>query len=277
MTVQPLIFAHRGANAVAPENTLPAFEKALEMGADGIELDVQATADGALVVLHDFSLGRTTTGAGLLRSHTLAQLADVDAGVRFDDSFAGTPIPTLEQVFDLVEERYIVNVEIKNMDWHGGREAKPLTRMLQRRGLHDQVIVSSFNPFSLRKMRQLDPSTALGLLYFPKLPRRTGPSGNVIQKVRHLPLKHPFFHLSRAWFSSRIAPEALHPYFESIDARLVTTARSQGQRVNAWTVNSASEGRRLARLGVNAIITDLPDVMRHELSMVDPNGEPPDS
>ena len=246
MTVQTLIFAHRGANAVAPENTLPAFEKALELGADGIELDVQATADGALVVLHDFSLSRTTSGAGLLRSHTLAQLADVDAGVRFDDSFAGTPIPTLEQVFDLVGERCIVNVEIKNVDWDGGREAEPLTRMIQARGLHDQVIVSSFNPFSLRKMRRLDATIALGLLYFPQLPRSSVPPGSVIQKVRSLPLKHLFFHLSRAVFSSRIVPEALHPHFASVDARLVATARSRGQRVNAWTVNNASEARRLA-------------------------------
>ena len=274
MTAQPLIFAHRGANAVAPENTLPAFEKALELGADGIELDVQATADGALVVLHDFSLGRTTTGDGLLRAHTLAQLADVDAGVRFDNSYTGTPIPTLEQVFDLVGERCIVNVEIKNLDWDGGSEAEPLTRTVQRRRLHDQVIVSSFNPFALLKMRQLDPSIALGLLYFPRLPRPTGQPGNLIQKVRQLPLKHLFLHLSRTWSSSRIAPQALHPYFESIDVQLVTQARSRGQLVNAWTVNSATEALRLARLGVNAIITDLPDAIRQGLSMADPGADP---
>ena len=274
MPAQPQIFAHRGANAVAPENTLPAFEKALELGADGIELDVQATADGALVVLHDFSLGRTTTGAGLLRARTLAQLADVDAGARFGEPFAGTPIPTLEQVFDLVGERCFVNVEIKNVDWDGGREAETLTRMIQRRALHELVIVSSFNPFSLRKMRRLDPSIALGLLYFPKLPRRTGLTGNLFQKIRQLPLKHLFFHLCRAWFSTRIAPQALHPHFESVDAQLLAEARSRGQLVNAWTVNSVSEAQRLSRLGVNAIITDLPDVIRQGLSKADPGAKP---
>ena len=170
MSSQPLIFAHRGASAVAPENTLPAFSKALEMGADGIELDVQATADGELVVLHDFNLERTTTGTGLLRKHTLAQLVDVDAGIRFNDAFANTPVPTLEQVFELTADRCIVNVEIKNMDWGGGPEAGPLSHMIRRRRLHDRVIVSSFNPFSLRKMRKLDPAIPLGLLYVPKLP-----------------------------------------------------------------------------------------------------------
>ena len=273
MATHPQIFAHRGANAVAPENTLPAFEKALELGADGIELDVQATADGALVVLHDFSLGRTTTGAGLLRAHTLAQLAAVDAGVLFDDSFAGTPIPTLEQVFDLVGARCIVNVEIKNMDWRGGREAEPLARMIRRRRLHEQVIVSSFNPIALRKMRQLDPAIALGLLYFVKPPPQMGAPGNFIQKVRHLPFKHLFFHLTRPWFAADIVPQALHPYFQSIDAQLVAEARSRGQLVNAWTVNSVTEARRLARLGVDAIITDLPDEIRRGLAMDEP-GEP---
>ncbi len=255
MTKQPQIFAHRGANAVAPENTLPAFEKALEIGVDGIELDVQATADGELVVLHDFSLERTTTGAGALRAHTLAQLAAIDAGVRFDDAFAGTPIPTLEQVFDLVEDRCIVNVEIKNMDWNGGREAGPLARLIKRRQLFDQVIVSSFNPISLRKMRQLDPSIALGLLYFP--------------------LKHLFLHLSRSLLSRGIAPDALHPHFASIDAKLVAAARSRGQRVNAWTVNSVAEARRLAGLDVDAIITDLPDVIRQGLPKAGTQQPPP--
>ncbi len=258
MTALPQIFAHRGASAVAPENTLPAFETALELGADGIELDVQATADGELVVLHDFNLERTTTGAGPLRDHALAQLSAIDAGVRFSDVFAGTRIPTLEQVFDLVGDSCIVNVEIKNMDWNGGREAEPLARIIKRRGLYDQVIVSSFNPVSLRKMRQLDPSVPLGLLYSSK------PS-----------LTHLLLLLARPWLSRSIAPDALHPYFEAIDAKLIETARSRGQQVNAWTVNSVPEAFRLARLGVNAIITDTPDVIRQGLSQAHEQNLPP--
>ncbi len=272
MTTQPQIFAHRGANAVAPENTLPAFEKALELEADGIELDVQATADGALVVLHDFSLSRTTTATGLLRAHTLAQLADVDAGVLFNESFAGTPIPTLEQVFDLVGKRCIVNVEIKNIDWRGGREAEPLARIIQRRRLHDQVIVSSFNPIALLKMRRLDPSIALGLLYFSKPPRKMDGPSSFIQQARHVSLQHLFFHLFRACFSPLIAAEALHPYFQSIDAGLIAKARSRGQFVNAWTVNDVTDARQLARLGVDAIITDVPDKIRQGLTMDAPDG-----
>lgn len=266
MSTTPQIFAHRGASAVAPENTLPAFEKALDLGADGIELDVQATADGELVVLHDFSLERSTSGVGLLRNHTLAQLAGIDAGIRFSQSFANTPIPTLEQVFDLVGDRCIVNVEIKNMDWDGGPEAGPLAHMIKQRGLYRQVIVSSFNPLSLRKVRRLDPSIRLGFLYFAQPPHSNGAKESLLKRIRPLPLKLLFLHLTRPWFTRVIAPEALHPYFAAIDSQLVEAARARGQLVNAWTVNDGREARRLARLGVDAIITDVPDEIRRELS-----------
>ena len=266
MTTKPKVFAHRGASTVAPENTLPAFEKALELGADGIELDAQATADGQLVVLHDYNLERTTTGVGPLRTHTLAQLAGIDAGVRFDTAFSGTPIPTLEQVFDLVGDGFIVNVEIKNMDWNGGREPEPLANLIQRRRLYDQVIVSSFNPIALRRMRQIDPSIPLGLLYFDRPPHAANGNRSLLRKVRSLPLKDLLLYFCRPWLSRGLAPEALHPYFTSIDAQLVAKARSRGQLVNAWTVNSGAEARRLAGLGVDAIITDVPDAIRQELS-----------
>ncbi|MDE0071855.1 MAG: glycerophosphodiester phosphodiesterase family protein [Caldilineaceae bacterium] len=277
MASQPLIFAHRGASAVAPENTLPAFTKALEVGADGIELDVQATAEGELVVLHDFNLERTTTGRGRLRKHTLAQLADLDAGIRFNDAFSGTPIPTLDQVFELTANRCIVNVEIKNMDWDGGPEAGPLTRMIQRRRLYDRVIVSSFNPFSLRKMRRLDPEIPLGLLYVPNLPRSGGPRPALPSRIRNVPLKHLVFHLFRAWSVSLLAPDALHPHFQSIDSALMAEARRRGQIVNAWTVNCGTEACRLAALGVDAIITDRPDAIRQALTEAGPVASPSDA
>jgi len=239
------IFGHRGAKAVAPENTLPAFQKVIEMGAAGIELDTQATADGQLIVLHDFRLERTTTGNGLLREHTLAQLQGVDAGICFHESFAGTPIPTLEEVFDLVGDRCRVNVEIKNMDWDGGPEVDLLVEMMQRRKLHQQVIVSSFNPITLMKVRWADPSIALGLLY----------SGDL-----------PVF-LCQAWLGLLIAPEALHPHHTQIDEKYMAWAASQGHYVNTWTVNDPDEARRLASLGVDVIISDVPDVVRKAIDL----------
>jgi glycerophosphoryl diester phosphodiesterase len=237
--VHPQIFAHRGAKAVAPENTLPAFEQALAMGVDGIELDVHLSQDGQLVVIHDFTVDKTTNGHGPVRALTAAQLAQLDAGSHFAPAFAGVGVPTLVEVLDLVGDRCRVNVEIKSDDWAGGGEAEVLATLIRQRNLYDQVIVSSFNPITLIKLRWTDPKIRQGLLYFQPLPP----------------------HLRQAWFTPILEPEALHPYHRLIDAELMDWARSKGCAVNTWTVNDPAEAKRLADLGVDAIITDVPDVL----------------
>lgn len=234
---RPQIFAHRGAKAVAPENTLPAFQRALAMGVDGIELDVHCSKDGKLVVIHDESLDRTTRGSGKVGEYTAAELGKIDAGSPFHADFAGIGIPILEEVFDLVGNRCQVNVEIKSEDPNGGDQAEPLIALLAARNLYDQVIVSSFNPPSLIKMRALAPKVRLGLLYY-------------------LPL--PAF-LRDAWFTPIIQPEAIHPYHRLINADLMTWAKARGCAVNTWTVNDGKEARRLADLGVDVIMSDVPD------------------
>ncbi len=245
MSHQPQIFAHRGAKQVAPENTLPAFQKALEMGVDGIELDVQCTRDHRLVVIHDFDVTHTTNGIGKVADFLYRDLARLDAGSHFSQEFAGTPIPTLDQVFDLVEERCLVNVEIKTKAWHGGRAVGPLVAMLQRRNLHDQVIVSSFNPAALLAIRWRDPKVPLGLLCSPR-------TSDFLSAV-----------------SSRlIAPEALHPHHSMVDAEYIRQAHSRGYFVNTWTVNDITEARRLAALGVDVIMTDVPDQIIDGLEQV---------
>jgi glycerophosphoryl diester phosphodiesterase len=236
---QPQIFAHRGAKAVAPENTLPAFQQALEMGVDGIELDVHLSRDGQLVVIHDFHVDKTTTGLGPVRTFTAAELARLDAGSHFDPAFAGVGVPTLVEVFDLIGDRCRINVEIKNEEAHGGYEVEALVDLIQQRNLYDQVIVSSFNPITLIKLRWADPKVRLGLLYFEELPA----------------------HLRMAWFSPILRPEALHPHHRLVNASLVAWAREKGCAVNTWTVNDVGEAQRLAALGVDAIITDVPDVL----------------
>ena len=158
----PLIFAHRGAREDAPENTLPAFDLALDMKADGIELDVQCSKDGQLMVIHDFTLDKTTNGTGRVSAFTADELFELDAGSHFSAEFAGTRMPTLAQVFDLVGNRGQVNIELKTDDLQGGGEVEPVIALIQRRKLYEQVIVSSFNPIALIKMRYLDPAIKLG-------------------------------------------------------------------------------------------------------------------
>ena len=240
------IFAHKGANRVAPENTLPAFAAALDMGVDGIELDTQCSRDGVLVVIHDFTVDHATNGQGRVADLTQAELARLDAGSHFAADFAGVSIPMLDEVFDLVGDRCRLNVEVKSMDPEGGPEADVLLAAIRRRNLYDQVIVSSFNPMTLIKLRWLEPRLALGVLHGKDLPP----------------------HLAAAWTGPVIRPEALHPHHTLVNAAYMDWAGSASCAVNTWTVNDVDEARRLADLGVATIITDAPDVLMAALAAV---------
>ncbi len=234
----PRIFAHRGAKSVAPENTLSAFEAALDMGVDGIELDVHCAKDGELVVIHDFHVDATTNGRGLVSDFTAAELAALDAGSFFAPAFAGVGVPTLVQVLDLIGNRCTINIEIKSEDIRtGGNQVEPLLAMIVERDLYNQVIVSSFNPVSLIKVRSLDMRVELGVLHGPDLP----------------------LFLRSAWTTDIIAPQALHPHHTCVDAAYMAWADERGLFVNTWTVNDPDEAHRLAELNVSTIMSDVPD------------------
>lgn len=239
MSHQPAIFAHRGARRAAPENTLPAFAAALEMGVDGIELDVHLTADGELVVIHDFHVDHTTDGSGAVAQLCAADVCRLDAGSHFAPAFAGVPVPRLTEVLDLVGDRCLLNIEIKSMDVYARDASDGVAALIRQRNLYDQVLVSSFNPITLVKLRQLDPRIRLGLLYDAEMP----------VLLRHV------------WAGPPIHPEAQHPEHGLIDAAYMAWARGLGCQVNTWTVNDVAEARRLAGLGVDTLITDTPDVL----------------
>ena len=237
MNSNPAIFAHRGARCVAPENTLPAFAAALEMGVDGIELDVHRTADAQLVVIHDFVVDGTTDGSGPVAAMTAAEVTRLDAGSHFSAVFAGTPVPLLEEVLDLVGNRCPINLEIKSMDPYANDASDLVAMLIRHRNLYRQVIVSSFNPVTLIKLRHLDPKIALGMLYGAEMP----------------------LFLRQTWAGAPICPEAQHPHHALIDANYMAWVRGLGTAVNTWTVNDVAEAQRLARLGVDVIMTDVPD------------------
>lgn len=236
---QPAIFAHRGARRVAPENTLPAFARALSMGVAGIEFDVHLSIDGRLVVIHDFSVDKTTDGRGAVAQMSVAELRQLDAGSHFDSAFAGERIPFLEEVLDLVGDRCRLNIEIKSMDPYANDASERVAAVIRDRTLYDQVIVSSFNPITLVKMRHLDARIALGMLYDASMP----------------------LFLRELWAGPPICPEAQHPHYALIDAGYMRWAHALPGAVNTWTVNELEEARRLATLGVDVIMTDVPDQM----------------
>jgi glycerophosphoryl diester phosphodiesterase len=240
-----LNLGHRGARERAPENTLPAFEEAAELGADGVELDVQLTADGVPVVFHDRNVDRLTDGTGCLTDKTLPQVKALDAGAHFSSEFAGTRIPTLDEVFEELGDRLLFNIELKSFSARPDGLERGVVEVIQRHQLADRVLISSFNPLALRRMRRLAPGLALGYLYAPDLP----------------------FPLSKGWLARPIIGphEARHPHFSMVDEAYVRWARQHRYRVNVWTVNALEDIQRMRDLGVDAIMSDRPDLVQDVL------------
>ena len=236
-SIRPLNLAHRGACAVAPENTVRAFLRAIELGADGVELDVQLSADGAVVVCHNYDVDKTSNGHGRIADLTLAQLKALDFGGWFGPEFKDERIPTLDEVFDSLGTQVLVNIELKTESLRSHGLEAAVAGIIARRRVHDRVIVSSFNPVALRRLRRLDPQIEIGLLYAPNLP----------------------IFLARAWLRPWVRPQALHPEHTLVDAEYVSWARRHGYAVNAWTVNDETTMRRLTDLHVTSVITDYPD------------------
>jgi len=246
-SARPLVFGHRGARAYAPMNTLPSFELALEQGADGVELDVQLTKDGKLVVIHDFTVDGTTDGKGAVKDLTFDEIRRLDAGVRFDDKFRGTRIPTLEEVFALMGGTALVNVEIKAPFQKGtdpestdGVE-RAVADCVLAAGMENRVIVSSFNPLTLRRFRAALPSVPLAFLYAKDVPFDT-PS-----------------------LMTGIPHEAYHPHYKLATRETVAAEHAAGRFVNVWTVNEPEDARQLLESGVDGLITDKPDIIRESV------------
>lgn len=235
---KPLVFGHRGASADAPMNTLVAFELAAERGAQGIELDVHRTKDGALVVLHDFEVDATTDGSGVISEMTLAEIKTLDAGSWFAPSFAGVHVPTLDQVFEAVGRRLYINVEIKSRSADTDGTEQAVADCIVRHQLSARVIVSSFNPLTLQRFRAVAPDVPLAYLDAPDIP----------DELRALMRDFPH--------------EAQHPHANMVDTAYVQQAQAAGRYINVWTVNDPSQARSLVAMGVNGIITDMPGVMR---------------
>jgi glycerophosphoryl diester phosphodiesterase len=246
-----LNFAHRGASHNAPQNTLAAFSLALEMEADGVELDVQVSRDGEAVVIHDFTVDATTNGQGPVKDKTLAELKELDAGSWFDAPsinsghcrFAGEHIPTLQEVIVEVGQQLLLNIELKVTGFGDEGLVVEVVRLIEDHNLVHRAIVSSFNPLALRRVKRLNPHICSGLLYYFDLP----------------------VHLIRTPFLLLADPDALHPEKRLVTPKYMTWAKERGYRVNAWTVDEPAEMERLIALGVDGIITNRPDVLRKVL------------
>jgi glycerophosphoryl diester phosphodiesterase len=230
-----LRIAHRGAAGTRPELTRPAFERALEIGVDMIELDVHLTRDQALVVLHDRELGRTVRGRGFVRDHTLADLTARDAGAWFGPDYAGTPVLALADVLDLTCDKAALNVEIKSPDVDWGATASALLELLMAKDRLEATIISSFEMGALQEVRTRSRSARLGVLW---------------QNTELDPM----------WRAAEaLQARSAHPHWSLVDASLVAEAHERDLAVIVWTVNDPLAMRRLAGLGVDGIISDYPE------------------
>lgn len=237
-----MVFGHRGASAYAPMNTIPAFELAVAQGAQGVELDVRLTRDGRMVILHDDTVDHTTDGIGRISEKSFAEVRELDAGGWFGEAFRGTRIPTLEEVFEAVGSKIYVNVEIKAEAPNSDGIENAVADCIRRFGLERSVIVSSFNPLTLRRFRRAAPEIPIGFL-----------------QADDTPFYVPFFMIG-------LPHEARHPHHTDIDERYMAWARRHGYAVNTWTVNDPARARELAAMGVNTVITDKPDVILSALN-----------
>ena len=235
----PLVIAHRGASVYAPENTIAAFRLAVEFGADAVELDAKLTADGQIIVHHDRTLDRTTNGTGLIQARTLAELQYLDAGSHFNPSYAGERIPTLNEVFQAVADRMLINIELSNYASPFDRLPEAVVKLIREFGLEKRVLLSSFNPVGLMKARKLAPEIQLGLLVVDKEPRWL-----------------------RAFFNMIAPHEAIHPSIALVSEEMIEDQHRQGCWVNVWTVNELEDIKRLVHLSVEGVITDVPDLAR---------------
>jgi len=217
------------------------------MGADGVELDVQLSKDGEAVVIHDFTVNRTTDGQGPVRGKTLAELRELDAGSWFDARFAGERIPTLEEVIIEVGHQLFLNIELKTRALGDAPLIAEVVRLIEDHNLVHRAIVSSFNPFALRRVKGLNRCIATGFLHSFDLPA------------------HPL----RALLLSLSDPDALHPERHLVTQEYMRWARERGYRVSVWTVDERAEMERLITLGVDGIITNRPDVLREILGTGD--------
>lgn len=241
---RPKIWAHRGESGHAPENTLPAFELAWDMGADGIELDVQMSKNGALVVIHDETVDRVSDGTGWVKDLTLEELRALNVNKLFP-RYGRVGIPTLEEVLDFIKTTDMtVNVELKNhVVSYKGLEEKVIG-LVREKGLEERVICSSFNHYSVRKIQRLAPEVKTGFLYSDGI-------------------------LDAAEYGGKYGVYALHPPVRQLrmgiegngDAEgraweLVRQCRERDMKVHVWGVNEEEDFERMRDLGVDAVITD---------------------
>ena len=243
------VISHRGANKVAPQNTIPAFEKSIEIGCDGFETDIHLTSDGIPVICHNYTIDETSNGQGEVRNKTLEELRTYDFGSYFSSEFKGTQLPTLDEFLEVSTKGdiEIMNIEIKPpLDGNYDIVAKTINAVKEK-GLFNKLLISSFDAKVLVECKKIDSACKTGFLYAP---------------TKSLFYTKMIFGYVK--FAKKIKADYLHPHYITVTKSFVKNLHKNGIKVNVWTVNKPDIATKLLKYGVDGLITDLP-AMANEL------------
>ncbi|MED1863560.1 glycerophosphodiester phosphodiesterase [Fictibacillus nanhaiensis] len=243
------IFAHRGSSKDCPENTMAAFQKAFKDGADGIELDVQLSKDGVAVIIHDEKVDRTTNGKGYVVDYTYDELSQLDACSWFSKKFNKESVPSLQQFLEWITPLpMLLNIELKNnIVEYNGLEEKVL-QLLQHYGMMDRTVISSFNHYSLVKIRRLNKYVQTAPLYS---------SG-----------------LFEPWeYVKAVCSQSAHPNYKSLHPYIMKGFKRNNIPVRPYTVNSKKWMKYFFEWNTEAIITDYPILARDVLNSLSPHSK----
>ncbi len=241
----PLVFAHRGANSFAPENSMGAFRKALELGCDGIELDVRLTADEQVIVFHDRFTQRMTGIPGKVRKMELEEIRHL---LLHQNDFPPEKIPTLTEVLETLGRQLKIIIDIKKEFFARYPIEKKVVEIVEHTGTRENVIFSSFNPFVLKRILEMDGELKVGYIFSNR-------SSMFLLNGQHV--------------------GSLHPRFKLLNPAYLHRLQQRREKLYAWTVDDPREMRRLIRLGIDGIITNRPElflqILREEQSSTHPD------
>lgn len=231
-------FAHRGSLTEAPENTIPAFQKALEHGAKAFELDVQLTKDDELVICHDHKMSRFNEKfPGLIKDFTLEEIKQIDVGTSFSNAFTGTTLATLDEVLERCPKDILLNIEVKNIPViYDGIEYLLLDRLSDHQRM-EHVIISSFDHVALQKVQEITPSMPLGMLFY--------------------------YRILNAWNyakNSGLNITSIHPNNVYTDEEFIANCHAAGYQVYPYTVNTMERYEELLDYGVDGVFSNNPEI-----------------
>ena len=251
-----LVFAHRGFGDLAPDNSLYAVERALEAGMDGVDVDGQLTRDGELVIFHDLSVDRLTSGTGRVREKTLKEMLGLDLGPKFDRPFRGAPVRTFEDFVRTVKGRGILMVELKVPGMKPSGIERKAAEIIRKHDAYTDVVLSSFNPLVLYRLKQLDPQIRTALIFMdtnwnPELIAEIKP-GDLVDLP--WPLRQE---LIRRAVRKIVRPDLLSINHE-VDEAVINRLMAKGWPWFIWTTNKDEDIRRALAKRPYGVISDQP-------------------